>query len=107
MLGSFVISGRLPVHAAPVVPNAMCAQAVMPERLLDEPYVPAPMAVVDAILNLTCVGKFDTRIDLGCGDRCIVIRAAGRFDCCSIGVDLDPVRVAQATRGVCRSRLTR
>jgi SAM-dependent methyltransferase len=72
------------------------AQAVAPERPLDVPYVPTPMGVVDAMLGLASVRKSDTLIDLGCGDGRIVIRAAERFGCRGIGVDLDPVRVAEA-----------
>ncbi|KPF70125.1 hypothetical protein IP84_03930 [beta proteobacterium AAP99] len=63
---------------------------------LDVPYVPTPMTVVDRMLEMAKVGKRDLVYDLGCGDGRIVIRAAERFGCRGVGVDLDPVRVSEA-----------
>lgn len=63
---------------------------------LDVPYVPTPMPVVDAMLDLAQVRKEDTLYDLGCGDGRIVVRAALRFGCRGVGVDLNPERVAEA-----------
>jgi SAM-dependent methyltransferase len=96
-----LIARRRALHAAGLLPLVAAlprarAQAVAPERPLDVPYVPTPMGVVDAMLSLASVRKSDTLIDLGCGDGRIVIRAAERFGCRGIGVDLDPVRVAEA-----------
>jgi SAM-dependent methyltransferase len=87
--------------AAALAPVALVArdgfaQAVAPARALDVPYVPTPMPVVDAMLHLAGVKKSDMLIDLGCGDGRIVIRAAERFGCRGIGVDLDPLRVSEA-----------
>lgn len=76
--------------------NRALAQAVAPARPLDVPYVPTPMPVVDAMLALASVKKSDTLIDLGCGDGRIVIRAAERYGCRGIGVDLDPLRISEA-----------
>jgi SAM-dependent methyltransferase len=63
---------------------------------LDVPYVPTPLPVVDAMLDLAQVRKEDTLYDLGCGDGRIVVRAARRFGCRGVGVDLNPERVAEA-----------
>lgn len=63
---------------------------------LDVPYVPTPMPVVDAMLDLARVKKDDTLYDLGCGDGRIVVRAAARFGCKGVGVDLNPERVTEA-----------
>ncbi|MGZ8255232.1 MAG: SAM-dependent methyltransferase [Burkholderiaceae bacterium] len=63
---------------------------------LDVPYVPTPMPVVDAMLDMARVKKQDTLYDLGCGDGRIVVRAASRFGCKGVGVDLNPERVAEA-----------
>lgn len=63
---------------------------------LDVPFVPTPMAVVDAMLDLAQVTRSDTLYDLGCGDGRIVVRAATRFGCRGVGVDLDPQRVREA-----------
>jgi SAM-dependent methyltransferase len=63
---------------------------------LDVPYVPTPIVVVDAMLDLARVTRTDTLYDLGCGDGRIVVRAATRFGCRGVGVDLDPERVREA-----------
>ena len=63
---------------------------------LDVPYVPTPMPVVDAMLDMARVKKEDTLYDLGCGDGRIVVRAAARFGCKGVGVDLNPERVTEA-----------
>lgn len=78
--------------------NHTPAQAEAPLRALDVPYVPTPMPVVDAMLSMAGVKKADTLIDLGCGDGRIVIRAAERYGCRGIGVDLDPQRITEAQR---------
>lgn len=67
-----------------------------PARPLDVPYVPTPMKVVDAMLDLAKVTKDDLVYDLGCGDGRIVVRAAQRFGCRGVGVDLDPQRIVEA-----------
>ncbi|MDQ3187525.1 MAG: class I SAM-dependent methyltransferase [Pseudomonadota bacterium] len=75
-------------------------------RPLDVPYVPTPIAVVDAMLDLAKVGQSDTVYDLGCGDGRIVVRAASRFGCRGVGVDLNPERVKEAKENANRSRVT-
>jgi SAM-dependent methyltransferase len=67
-----------------------------PGRPLDVPYMPTPMKVVDAMLDLAQVTKNDLVYDLGCGDGRIVVRAAQRFGCRGVGVDLDPQRIVEA-----------
>jgi SAM-dependent methyltransferase len=75
---------------------AAASEAELPARMLDVPYVPTPMAVVDAMLDLAEVKSTDRVYDLGCGDGRIVIRAAERFGARGVGVDLDPQRVKEA-----------
>jgi ribosomal protein L11 methylase PrmA len=70
---------------------------------LDVPYVPTPIAVVDAMLDLAQVKRSDTLYDLGCGDGRIVVRAAVRFGCRGVGVDLDPQRVKEAKENALKS----
>jgi SAM-dependent methyltransferase len=70
---------------------------------LDVPYVPTPIAVVDAMLDLAQVKRSDTLYDLGCGDGRIVVRAAVRFGCRGVGVDLDPQRVKEAKDNALKS----
>jgi SAM-dependent methyltransferase len=70
---------------------------------LDVPYVPTPIAVVDAMLDLAQVKRSDTLYDLGCGDGRIVVRASVRFGCRGVGVDLDPQRVKEANENAQKS----
>lgn len=74
-----------------------------PPRSLDVPYVSTPMIVVDAMLDMARVRRDDLLIDLGCGDGRIVLRAAERFGCRGIGVDLDPRRIDDANAAARRA----
>ena len=67
-----------------------------PAPRLDVIYVPTDDAVVAAMLKLAEVGKNDVVYDLGCGDGRIVIAAARDFGARGVGIDLDPVRIAEA-----------
>jgi SAM-dependent methyltransferase len=69
--------------------------AAMPR--LDVPYVPTPQEVVDKMLDLARVGKNDTLFDLGCGDGRIIVTAAKARGARGTGIDIDPVRIAEAT----------
>lgn len=60
------------------------------------PYVPTRPDVVDAMLNLACVGSGDVVFDLGCGDGRVVIAAARKYGVRGVGVDDDPVRIGEA-----------
>lgn len=82
------------------------AQAVDETRPLDVPYVPTPMPVVDAMLDMAKVTKSDVVYDLGCGDGRIVVRAAQRFGCRGVGVDLNPERVREAKQNASKSGVT-
>ncbi len=82
------------------------AQPVEIAPQLDVPYVPTPMPVVDAMLDLAKVGKSDVVYDLGCGDGRIVVRAASRFGCRGVGVDLNPERVKEAKENAVKSGVT-
>jgi SAM-dependent methyltransferase len=95
----------LAVPAASVARDASDNPA-LPARSLDVPYVPTPMPVVDAMLDLANVGKSDLLYDLGCGDGRIVVRAASRFGCRGVGVDLDPQRVKEANENARAAAVT-
>ena len=60
------------------------------------PYVPTPQEVVDRMLALAGVTKNDYVIDLGCGDGRIPVTAAKTYGARGLGVDIDPVRIAEA-----------
>lgn len=73
---------------------------------LDVPYVPTPMHVVDAMLDMARVRTQDVVYDLGCGDGRIVVRAATRFGCRGVGVDLNPERVREARENALRAKVS-
>ncbi|MCS6925332.1 MAG: methyltransferase domain-containing protein [Candidatus Binatia bacterium] len=70
---------------------------------LDVPYIPTPLGVVKRMLQLAGVGPTDVVYDLGAGDGRIVITAARRFGARAVGVELDPLRVAEATANARRA----
>jgi cyclopropane fatty-acyl-phospholipid synthase-like methyltransferase len=67
-----------------------------PERTPDVFYVPTPPAVVDAMLKMADVKSTDVVYDLGCGDGRIPIAAAQKYGARGVGIDIDPVRIAEA-----------
>lgn len=101
---ALVLTRALPLAGFAGAVNAQALDEIV--RPLDVPYVPTPIAVVDAMLDLAKVGKSDTVYDLGCGDGRIVVRAASRFGCRGVGVDLNPERVKEAKENANRSRVT-
>lgn len=62
---------------------------------LEIPFVPTPHELVRKMLDLGQVGPDDYLIDLGCGDGRIAVAAALR-GARALGVDLDPLRIAEA-----------
>lgn len=67
-----------------------------PDTFLDVPFVPSDEEVVEAMLELAGVGPNDVLYDLGAGDGRIVVAAAKERDARSVGIELDPLRVADA-----------
>jgi cyclopropane fatty-acyl-phospholipid synthase-like methyltransferase len=74
----------------------LAAGCATPGIRLDAPYVVTPYAVVDEMLRLARVGPSDLVFDLGCGDGRIVITAAERHGARGVGIDIDPLRIAEA-----------
>ena len=72
------------------------AQTKRPDAPQLAPYVPTPQEVVDAMLVLAGVQKNDFVVDLGCGDGRIPVTAARKYGARGLGVDIDPVRIAEA-----------
>src|SRR5258706_2616443 len=72
------------------------AQNQPPKRDPDVPYVPTPDDVVETMLKLAGVKKTDVVYDLGCGDGRIVIAAAKNYGARGVGIDINPVRIAEA-----------
>jgi ribosomal protein L11 methylase PrmA len=88
---------------APVA-HAQAAEAET--RRPDVIYVPTPEPVVDAMLKLAGVKKGDVLYDLGSGDGRIPIRAAKQFGVKGTGIDIDPVRIAEANENARKERVT-
>lgn len=64
---------------------------------LDVPYVPTPQDVVDRMLEIVKPTAADFVMDLGCGDGRMLVTAASRYGARGRGVDLNPVRIKEAT----------
>ena len=82
--------------AACAAAAAPAAQQAKPIRAPDVPYVPTPMPVVEAMLNMANVTSSDVVYDLGCGDGRIPILAAQKYGARGVGIDIDPQRIAEA-----------
>jgi precorrin-6B methylase 2 len=76
--------------------RALLAQELAEPSRLDVPYVPTPQEVVERMLEMARVGKNDVLYDLGCGDGRIVVTAAKTRGARGTGIDLNPVRIAEA-----------
>ena len=98
------MANRLPFAASASAPNGATPQTT--EANLSESryepvefvvYVTTPQDVVARMLTLAQVRQTDVVYDLGCGDGRIVVAAAKTYGCHAVGVDLDPLRVKEAT----------
>src|SRR6202521_3406380 len=72
------------------------AQTKEPRRAPDVPYLPTSDDAVPEMLKLADVKSTDVVYDLGCGDGRIVVAAAKNFGARGVGIDIDPVRIAEA-----------
>lgn len=70
--------------------------AAQPLREPDVSYEPSPHRVVRTMLRLARVRPGDVVYDLGSGDGRIPIAAARDFGARGVGIDIDPVRIAEA-----------
>jgi SAM-dependent methyltransferase len=95
---------RRPIAAAlallvPLLSTATTT-AQVPPGAFDEtklaPFVPTPQEVVDRMLQMAEVKTGDVVYDLGCGDGRLVITAAKQYGARGVGVDIDPVRIAES-----------
>ncbi len=82
--------------AATLFATAAAAQNAQPRREPDVPFVPTTEEAVAAMLKLADVKKSDIVYDLGCGDGRIVIAAAKIYGAHAVGIDINPVRLAEA-----------
>lgn len=58
-------------------------------------FIPTPQDALDAMLELAALTPNDLVYDLGSGDGRLLIQAAQRYGARGVGIDIDPVRVAQ------------
>jgi SAM-dependent methyltransferase len=89
--------------AAPVRAEPPPASSTTTTPRLDVLFVPTPVEVVEAMLSLAGVRADDVVYDLGCGDGRIVIAAARRYGARGVGVDADPVRIAESRAAATRA----
>ena len=80
--------------------TAAAAQNAQPRREPDVPFVPTTDEAVAAMLKLADVKKTDVVYDLGCGDGRIVVAAAKIYGARAVGIDINPVRIAEANENV-------
>lgn len=72
---------------------------------LDVPYVPTPQQVVDRMLEIAKVTAKDFVMDLGCGDGRMLVTAASKYGARGFGVDLNPVRIKEATENAQKAKV--
>ena|SRR5688572_19271630 len=90
LFASLLLAGATPVGSV----DAQTPKRVDAPQLA--PYVPTPQEVVDRMLALANVTRNDLVVDLGCGDGRIPVTAAKTYGARGLGVDIDPVRIAEA-----------
>jgi cyclopropane fatty-acyl-phospholipid synthase-like methyltransferase len=59
-------------------------------------FVPTADEVIDKMFELGKVTKDDIMFDLGCGDNRLCFKAAKKFGCRGVGVEINPVRIREA-----------
>lgn len=65
-------------------------------RIPDVIFIATPEYMVPVILATARLSSNDVVYDLGCGDGRLVVEAAKQYGTRGIGVDIDPIRVADA-----------
>jgi hypothetical protein len=61
-------------------------------------FVPTADEVIDKMFELAKVNKNDVIFDLGCGDNRIIYKAAKKYGCRGIGVEINPERIRDAMK---------
>jgi SAM-dependent methyltransferase len=81
---------------AAVLSVSFASAQTAPRREPEVPYVPTTEDAVQAMLKLAGVNNSDIVYDLGCGDGRIVVAAAKNYGAHGVGIDINPVRIAEA-----------
>jgi 16S rRNA A1518/A1519 N6-dimethyltransferase RsmA/KsgA/DIM1 with predicted DNA glycosylase/AP lyase activity len=74
--------------------------------LLDYPFLPTPLSVIDAALELITLDEGDVFADLGCGDGTVLIQAAKKFQTFCVGFEIDRRLLLEAKRKIGQAGLT-
>ncbi len=90
--GALRFCDALPAVAGPST-DAFPLPAKPPVRVV---FLPTPLRVMDRMLELARPTADDVVYDLGCGDGRFVIQAARLFGARGVGIDIDPLRIAEA-----------
>lgn len=69
-------------------------------ELLDFPYLPSPLAVIDAALDEADLKGERFFADLGCGNGTVLIRAAKRCKVFCVGFEIDPRLLLETKRNI-------
>ncbi len=85
--------------AGPGLP-AIQLQEASPNPPSLAPFVPTPLVIVEAMLNLAEVHQDDVVIDIGSGDGRIVIAAAELYGAFGVGIEIDSDLVARSRRAI-------
>ena len=75
------------------------------QELLDLPYLPSPLAVIDAALNAVNLRGEGFFADLGCGDATVLVRAAQRLNFFCVGFEIDHRLLPEAKQNIKRAGL--
>ncbi len=89
-----------------VMIHCLCISAYGQKRRPDVHYEPTRQEIVEEMLDMAAVTQEDVVYDLGCGDGRFVITAAKRYGARGIGIDIDPVRIKEATENAYRAGVT-
>ncbi len=81
----------------------LCTEAIGQYDVEFEPSTPDIVALMLTMANVT---GDDIVYDLGCGDGRIVINAAKKYSAYGIGVDIDPVRIAESKENAVKEGVT-
>ncbi|MEM3789044.1 MAG: methyltransferase domain-containing protein [Candidatus Bathyarchaeia archaeon] len=66
------------------------------KRLVEFPYLPSPLSVIEAALSMVEVKPYEVFADLGCGDGSVLIEAAKKFGVYCVGFEVNPTLVTLA-----------
>jgi SAM-dependent methyltransferase len=92
-----LVAGPLWVGAGDKTKNAgKTKDAAERPKYANTTFVPTADEVIDKMFELGKVTKKDVIFDLGCGDNRICFKAAKKFGCRGVGIEINPDRIREA-----------